>query len=100
MFYVLVYTKICKSQLCICMQISIYAQICISKDMHKMLNICLDMYLIALYAKICISINMQKYAYIVQKYAYMHLPHEFTSMAYMQKNMHKYAKHVSMKFVA
>ena len=38
--------------------------------------------------------NMQKIC------KYMHLPHEFTSMAYMQKNMHKYAKHVSMKFVA
>ena len=33
----------------------------------------------------------------------MHLPHKFTTIAYvckdMQKNMHAYAKYVSMKFI-
>ena len=47
---------------------------------------------------------MHKYTQIYANICkYMHLPHEFTSIAYMQKyakNMHVYAKYVSMKLYA
>ena len=111
-------SKICKSQKCIYVYANVHIHI-YAKNMqkyaklnmlkysflkyHNMLNLCLDMHYMPK-----ISINMHKYAkknvQICKKiWKYMHLPNEFTPIAYictyMKKNVHLYAKYVSMKFI-